>query len=285
MWCEIMPRKKKPRCGLCGVDFTYDGSWLHSEFCLKCDLALFQIEEALDMYIRRNPPGWIRKALTHVGWIFESYPRTAAYLNLATELMFGFVIEGENSLDEDELTELRYMRISPNAARRVLEAAFVIEKGTGPLLPGPLVMEITNILLVDFRLTSPDFTSKVKEVRGVLAVALTLALIEEGNFTPQRPLSLFRIFAQNIINSGLDDSSAISEEISARSFDDACIKLTPRQRTRLKWHMAGFSTGSPSVIERIDDDMSMVFDSDILIYMDRMRERYRERLRSREREG
>lgn len=274
-----------PRCKLCRARFNYDGSWSRSEYCLKCDLALFQVEEALQLYIEGSPPGWLRDALTHVGWIFESYPRTAAYLNLATEIMFDFVIGGDSSLEEDELTELRYMSISPNAARRVLEAAFIIANDSGRLLPGPLVMEISNIRLTEYRLSSREFKEKVKEVRGVLAVALTLALINEGNFKPQRPVSLFRIFSQNIINSGLDDSVSISKTLSESSFEDACITLSPRQRRRLKWHMVGFSTGNPSVIENIDDQMNLVFDGSIVLYMDRMRERYRERMRQREREA
>ena len=76
--------------------------------------------------------------MTHIGWIFESYPLTAAYLNLATELMFDFVIGGELSVEEDDLTELSYMHISAKRVRKVLEEAFLIEPGDDRLYPGPL---------------------------------------------------------------------------------------------------------------------------------------------------
>jgi hypothetical protein len=248
---------------------------------LKCDIALFQVEEAVELYLAGDPPDWLRKAMTHIGWIFESYPLTAAYLNLATEIMFDFVIGGEASIDDAELTELNYMRVSPNAVKKVLEESYLIETGDSKVYPGRLVDEISKLRLTEYNLKNDEFREKVQEVRGVLSVALTLALVRFGRFKPQRPLSLFRILAQNMLNSGLNDSADISRTLSEQSFEDACVAISARQKRRLKWHISGFSTGHPYVIENIDENMNIVFDVDIVTYMDRMRERYRERKRAR----
>ncbi|MGQ4871756.1 MAG: hypothetical protein ACP6IT_07955, partial [Candidatus Thorarchaeota archaeon] len=65
------------------------------------------------------------------------------------------------------------------------------------------------------------------------------------------------------------------------SFRTACFKIGSRQRRRLLWHISGFSTGHPYIIENIDENYNLVFNGDIVEYMERVRERYRDRQRSR----
>jgi hypothetical protein len=243
-------------------------------------LAFFQVEEILDIYLKGDAPDWIRNAVTQLGWLFESYPRTAVFLNVATELMFDFVIDNEIQLEEHDLKEFNFTGASPNKVLKVLREALIINTANGKIYPGALIEEITKLRLTKLKLKSHEFQEKVREVRGVLSVALTLGIIKVGQIRPKKPLAVFRILAQNIINSGLS-SDMINKTLSDIGFENACISITPRQRRRMKWHLSGFSTGHPYIIEDIDDDMNMVFDEDIVFYMENIRERYRERQRSR----
>lgn len=269
------------KCELCNTQFNYDGSWENQNLCINCEIALFQLEESVQLYVKGEAPGWLRKAMIHFGWIFESYPLTAAYLNLGTEILFDFVIGKETSLSDEDLEENHYLAATIDEVKDVLSDAFMIEIQNDLILPGKLTKEIDKIRLEQYNLNTDEFQEKVQEVRGVLSVALTLAIINSGKYRPQRPLALFRILGQNIINSGLDQNTAIKKKMGETSFLDGCLAINDRQKRRIIWHMSGFSTGHTRIIEDIDDDMNLVFDSDILIYMDRMRERYRERLRAR----
>lgn len=276
----------KTKCDLCGTKFKYDGSWRSPKHCFKCDLALFQLEESVDIYLQGNPPGWLRKAMIHFGWIFESYPLTAAYLNLATEIIFDFVIGNEGHLTNQDLEEIHYMAATVDEVKVVLESAALIIVDGNKIRPGRLTEEIDRIRIAQYRLNTTEFQEKVQEVRGVLSVALTLAIVKSGDYRPQRPLALFRILGQNIINSGLEDTRSINRKMSEISFEDACLAINDKQKRRILWHMSGFSTGHTRVIEEIEKNGSsidLVFDSEMMVFMDRIRQRYRKRLRARTR--
>lgn len=271
------------KCALCNASMKSGGKRISLELCHRCDLAFFQIEEVLASYMDGNPPDWMRKAMAHVGWIFESYPRTAAFLNLATEVMFDFVIGEAPSLGEDDLKEFRYVKVSPNEILTLLEEAYLIIRDAGKIMPGRLIDEIKAVRIVDYPIKSKEFTERIREVRGVLAVAITMGLLKSGRFRPQRPLTLFRILAQNILVSGLDDGRAIERTMSQVSFEAACHKISPRQRSHLLWYMSGFSSGQPYIMQDLNDKGWIVFDGTIIEFMERMRERYRERMRMRPR--
>lgn len=271
------------KCALCDAPMKSGGKRISLELCHRCDLAFFQIDEVLANYMDGNPPDWMSKAMMHVGWIFESYPRTAAFLNLATEVMFDFVIGEEPSLGEDDLKEFRHMKVSPNEVMILLEEAYLIIREDGQILPGRLIDEIKAVRITDYPIRSKEFTERIREVRGVLAVAITMGLLKSGRFRPQRPLTLFRILSQNILVSGLDDERAIEQTMSQVSFEAACHKISPRQRSHLLWYMSGFSSGQPYIMQDLNDKGWIVFDNTIIEFMERMRERYRERMRIRPR--
>lgn len=277
----MSPRRTK--CRLCDQKIYKNDVRLSEHLCSNCDLAFFQIKEVLDEYLKGSPPSWIRNAMTHIGWVFESYPRTAAYLNLATEILFDFVIGAKPSLAEVDLEEFRYVRTSPKAILAVLEEAHIIRKQQDEILPGKLTQELQKLRLAEFDIRSMEFRAKIKEARGVLSVALTIGLLKMDEFRPQKPLTLFRILAQNIIASGVDVDRAIQETMSQISFDAACCAVSARQSQHLVWRMSGLDSGEPKIIAGIDEDDYLVFDPVILEYMHRMRERYRERIRERER--
>lgn len=260
-------------CQICG-NFT-EGS---ATLCQRCELSLFQVTEILETYIKENPPpDWLVEAIGELSWIFREYPRTKAYLNTAMEVIWIFILDEVDEVDADEIIEVNYTVLARDRIISLLEEALIVRRKDGKILPGSLVEKIRDIRWGGYELNTPEMKKRFLEIQGILAVSLIRALIRERTFIPRRAIAVLHVLSANMMRSGEQINPVIPEEV----YEIACVGLTSRQKKHIEWIMCGFLDGQTKIINDVTDKGLSLKDT-MIMYSQKMRERWRTRERERE---
>jgi hypothetical protein len=266
-------------CELCGGK-----KYERNPYCIRCQVTMFQLMEILELYIKSDsPPKWLIDGVRELSWIFSSYPRTAAYFNTAVELLWDFLLEGDE-VNIDHLEEVNYTELPRDKIISFLEDALMIERNESILKPGRLVRKLQEIRWEGYQLDSEEMEKKLMEIHGILSVALTRSLIVSKDYLPNRSLAIFHVFSSKIISYEDQEEDQDEHTISDYIFQSAFSKLSKRQQDHLIRTMGGFMDGKTKIIsDYLEEENSAILKETIISYISNMRERWRERELERER--
>jgi hypothetical protein len=108
-------------------------------------------------------------------------------------------------------------------------------------------------------------------------VSITKGLLSRDKFKPQKALSPFKLVSRIILES--NENNGIARDISEYDIDMAFLKLSQRQKNKIRREMCGFSDGETKIIKDKDIKGDMPLKDAVIIYSENMRERFRERNR------
>jgi hypothetical protein len=124
---------------------------------------------------------------------------------------------------------------------------------------------------------SLEVRKKIKEMHGIISVSITKGLLSRDKFKPQKALSPFKLVSRIILES--NENNGIARDISEYDIDMAFLKLSQRQKNKIRREMCGFSDGETKIIKDKDIKGDMPLKDAVIIYSENMRERFRERNR------
>lgn len=262
-------------CQICGVQIDESNT-----FCERCRLSLFQILEILKSYVEEDPPpNWLIRGIRELSWVFREYPRTQGYFNTAMEVLELFIIDRMDEIGIQDITELNQTTLPRDKILDLLEKAFIIRRKGETILPGALTKKLQRVRWEGYDMNTPQIENRLLEVHGVLTAALSRSLIVTREYFPRRALGIFHLLSEQMMRSGEDIEPIIPEYVFISAFRD----IDPRQRGRITRIMSGFLDGYTKVISNADEDGSASLKDIMIVYCQKMRERYRERERSRTR--
>lgn len=232
--------------------------------------------DILETYIHENPPPyWLVDAVKELAWIFREYPVTQAYFNTAMELTEMFTIDRMDHVSIEEIDEINYTNLPREKILTILEEALLIERKEDNVSPGPLVKKLMMIKWEGYEMNTPEVEGKLREIHGILTVALTRSMIRDRTYLPRRALAVFYLLSNKLIADGDVEITPFLEEYS---IDIAMAKLTHRQRNRLLRVMSGFLDGETKIIsDRPEGDGAPPLKDIMVVYLNKMRERWRTR--------
>lgn len=266
-------------CSLCGIEPVSENS--ENRLCEICELDLFQINQILEAYMEdRTQPSWITDMVCELDFIYERNLRTRAYFNAAQEVIYRFSVEKESGFPLDDIKEISQSQIPRHKIITILENAYLAEIKDFRVYPGVLTRKLQNIRWEGYELNAPQMVLGRQEIKGVLSIALTKALIETKEFVPREALSILNLLSQQM----LEADAEIRRETKPYRQRIAFARITPRQAKFLIKTMGGSGNNSRTKICRdIDDEGNLVLKDIVIDYLTRMRERWRERERERTR--
>lgn len=262
-------------CEICGGVHSGDGN-----LCDKHSLTIFQVINGLEEFIKCNPPPkWLANGLREIGWIYQQYPVTAGYFNTAEEVVETFVIDQVSAININDLEEVNYTTHPTERILTLLERALIIERGGNRLRPGRLTRRLQETRLGGYDMDTPEIKEKIKEMHGVLTLALTKSLLKEGGFLPRKIISVLDLLSEQMLAGGAE----IELKVPKIRIDLALLPLPHRQRNRTVRVMSGFADGETKVIADIDNVGNMTLKESIKPYLTETRNRWRTRERELER--
>lgn len=260
------------RCTYCSEERSGD-----SELCEVHEFALFQVAEILTNFIQSGePPDWLLNGLRELAWIFYGHPRTAAFVNAAVEIADRFAIERVPELTIHDVKEVNYTRLPQRRIIGLLEEALIVEREGDILKPGPLTRRLMTVRDLGYPLNSPEQKQKALEYQGILAISLLRAMLRDETYVPRGALAIVTLLAVHALASG-----DIAAEISDLTWDMAFHAIPNRQENKLKRIMAGLLDGVTKMIHNINDEGRPELKDCMVVYLQNMRERFRERRRER----
>lgn len=259
------------RCNICG------NRWDRGHFCRACQMTLFQINEILENYLNGNVPEWMSDAIREFDFIYQRDLKKRAYFNVAVEIVDSMVIEKLSTVRIDDIDELNHTNIAQEKIISVLERAKIAERHNSELYIGELTKQLKDLRFSGHMLNTREIQKAILEIHGVLAVALTKAMLEMDVYKPRGAISILNMLSMQILVSKNEDGidSKVPENIQ-----QACFNNVPtRQEKHMKWHMSGFYDGRTRLIDDVDENWNLILKPQIVRYLTRMRDRVRERKR------
>lgn len=254
------------------------------KICNYCELAIFQIAEILNSYRGGEQfPQWITEAVREFDFLYKRDPRTRAFFNIAIEIVELAILDNKTSFYWDELLEPLYTTIPESDIIRVLEKAWVIKTKGEMLQVGEITRRLRGYRLLDYPFNSEEMKSAIREMHGVIATAITYALITDVKLTrkyiPRGALSIFSLLSAHILAHLNEDK--IPEKIPLYTQSEGLRIIRPRQQRHAKYYMCGFHDGSTRILQDVDGDGNLILKPSMTTYVERIRDRYRIRIRGR----
>lgn len=263
-------------CGLCNEKKRKSESGL----CDKCKLTIFQITESLELYLKnKNPPKWLLTFLRDLGWIYQFFPKTKPYFDVAHEVTSEFVLLRNEQMSTDEVKRLAYANVPRHKIIGILERAGIVKiSSNGEVLyPGKLCERLREIRWEGYKINSPQFQKRNMERNGILTIALTKSLLSEGEFTPRKALSLFHLLSLHMQFCDEKITKSIVPFVQKKAFRS----LPESVLYGVKTQMTGWVDGQTKLLDDLDENENILLKDEIVEYAEQMRERHRNRTRSR----
>ena len=270
-----MPQPSE-HCSLCKRPKENDGN----SHCKKCELSLFQINTIIDDYINNpNPPQWLIDGAGEIfSWSYSNNPLQTGFFNTANEIASIFAIDRIEKIPMNDLKEINYTNLPREKVLKILKNAFLIDYDQNFLYPGPIARKLIEIRWEGYEMNSPQVKQKLKEMHGIISVAITKSLLLQPRGKPRHALAIFQLVSHIMQLNGI--GGPIEPNITEYDLDIAFNTLVARQQDKIKRTMTGFTDGEPKIITDKDVEGKMPLNAISLTYIEKMRERYRERERS-----
>lgn len=257
------------RCNICNDYST-------SNICERCLLTLRQIDTILSIYLEENEvPEWLINFLPEIDFLFDRDSRARVFFNASKQLRDIVLIENPNKIWPEHLTELNYSQIPQNRVLSILEKAMLLKKVKDYYEPGILLNRLLDIRLYGYEFDSIELQSSHKQINAIICVALIKALIEDfETYIPKGALAVFNMLSQHMI---MYESTEISNIISKNTISKSFRIVSNRHFNHIKYTMGGISDGRTRIIRDLTEDYDLVCKDNVVIYLERIRERMRER--------
>jgi len=262
----MKPRQTLMKCELCKRNSPFKTTKL----CDNCDLSIYQIDTILALYLEnQSPPQWLIDGLIEIAsWAYVGNPHGSGYFNTANEIVEIFAIERQKTIAISELEEINYTNLPSNMVLQILKNALIIDYDMENIIPGPISKKLIQIRWEGYEMNSPEVKLKIKEIQGIIAVAITKSLIHNSH-KPQKALGLFKLMSKIILDS--DSSGIISPDISDYDLEIALNKLPSRQQNKIVRQIVGLSDGETKIITDKDIEGKMPLKENVKIYLENMR--------------
>ena len=294
-------REKLTKCKICQKYNTYDQG-----LCKYCYDVRFYLKEIIDDYFKGPySDDDIVNALGNFSWIYAGYPRFWGYYNAIINTIYHFIM----NIDKDYITEndLKYFEFTKVDKRDILIILFESKTLETPKpgltntifkagkLTQILVKKIRNELITDKHDESnrKRFKKAATEMFGIVSIILTYILMEKkfedpkNQWLPRKALSVFLTLVHIILKHYNDPE--IPKEFSRDLLDEqhSVLKLTKDGRLRIMLEMLGLTyitPGKTNIISNVDKDQkSLMLNDEMVLLLERLRERRRARIRTRNR--
>jgi len=250
-----------------------------TKLCDNCDLTIFQMNNILSIYLANDsPPKWLTDGLIEISsWVYAGNPHGSGYFNTANEIFEIFAIEREEAIPIKELSEVNYTNLPEKTVLNALKNALIINYDTEIITPGPLAKKLIQLRWEGYELESQEINQKLKEAQGIIAMSITKSSISNAH-KPQKALGILKLMSKIILDNYTAEK--IEPTISDYDMEIAFNKMPIRQQKKILRQIYGLSDGETKIITDKDIEGNMPLKETVLVYLENMRERYRERDRS-----
>lgn len=275
-------------CKLCGQSCPGD-------LCQECDLLYLGTRTIYQMYRSGNIEDWAKDFVRELDFTFKRDNRSNRYFEVANEVMLLTIGRDTSRIP---INELRALRDRPQEEIRelleVLARAGIARLMGDEIVLDDLGLKLRQLLPAGVTLISEEFRAPAEEARGAICVALAMTLIEstvEGD-NSRRPRTyllwmkrLSRHCARFLPISDPIDKSMWGVEFfeGGQRAGQYAVRISPRQREREFADVVGLGGAPAKIVERIEEKRPGKFDiflkDSVVVYLERLRERYRERER------
>ena len=285
-----MGRRQKIRCALCHDIVEVDTA---SEICELCRITTFQTDEIAEAYSTGQVEDQIRNFIPEIEFTFERDRRVSRYFNTAWEIIQkSFTDYVGTPIPQRQIEELKGR--NPDQVRKIFD---VLKFAKVAYLEGELVKldsmaeRIVEILPTGELLSSRTVKGAFGEMRGSICIALAQPLLDPDR-SPRRPRN-FLVNLNHLSNIlshyepfGMA-TGPISKVVGADEFFIPIagkrypIQIGQKQMIKILRDHFGW-IGAPKMIEAFESTPYRYVLKDVtLVYLERMRERWRERPRER----
>jgi len=263
-------------CKLCKRPKKSDGK----PHCKKCDLSLFQIDTIIDEYINNpNPPQWLIDGAGEIfSWSYSNNPLQSGFFSTANEIASIFAIDRIEKIPINDLKEINYTNLPRDKILKILKNAFLIDYDQNFIYPGPIAQKLIEIRWEGYEMNSPMVKQKLKEMHGIISVAITKSLLLEPKGKPRNALAIFQLISHIMQFNGV--GGQINQNLTEYDLDISFNTIVRRQQDKIKRTMTGFTDGEPKIITDKDIEGKMPLNPVSIAYIEKMRERYIERERN-----
>jgi len=242
------------------------------------------MEEIINSYRSGEQlPKWIMEATKEFDFLYRRDPRTRTFFNVAIEIAEMAILDNKTEFYWNELLEPEYTKISESNIIRILEKAWIIKRSGEKFQIGDLIRRLRRYRLLDYPLNSEEVKKTIQEMHGVLAIAITHALITDPKITqkyiPRGALGIFSLLSAHILEHINDNN--IPDKISVYTQDEGFRIMGKRQERHTKYYMCGFHDGTTRILQDVDENGNILLKPAMTNYIERIRERYRTRVRGR----
>jgi len=284
-----MGRRQKIRCALCH-DIEVD---IAGEICELCRITIFQTNEIAEVYSTEQVEDQIRNFIPEIEFTFERDRRVSRYFSTAWEIIQkSFTDYIGTPIPQNRIEELKGR--NPDEVRKIFD---VLKFAKVAHLEGKLVKldsmaeRIVGLLPTGEPLSSPRIKGVFREMRGSTCIALAQPLLDPDR-SPRRPRNFLVNFnhLSNVLSRYEPFGKAIgpiSKEVPADEFFIPIAgkryptQIGQKQMIKILQDHFGW-IGEPKIIEAFKSPPYRYTLKDVtLVYLERMRERWRERPRER----
>ena len=277
-------------CKLCGQGCPGD-------LCEECDLLYLGTNTIYGMYRSGSVEDWAKEFVRELDFTFRRDNRAIRYFEVANEIM---LLSIGRSTSRIPISDLRALRDQPRQEiqelMEVLALAAIARLMDDEVILDDLGLRLSQLLPTGVPLISEEFRGPAEEVRGAICVALAMTLIDSaiGGNGSRRPRTyllwmkrLSRHCARFLPITDPIDKCLWGVEFfeRGRRAGQYVVGISPRQREREFADVVGLGGAPSKMIERIEVKPGGKFDiylkDSVVVYLERLRERYRERERGR----
>ncbi len=229
-----------------------------------------------------NPDPVTSLMMAELDFLYKRNVTLFGYLNTAMEVLFQFVLGGDDMIPVSDLKELNVTRLKDKDVLRILEGALLIRVEGSNILPGILVDRLRSLRLEAVSVRSGEFQQAVMETTGVISVSLTKSLFDiygttNGRRFPRSAMAVLHLLA-SIVMEADDNGTAVDKEMALERFYRLMSKmLTVRQQRFALYQLVSFVDGRVRLLEDIDSDREVIIWGDVMVdFLERSRELIRE---------
>jgi hypothetical protein len=249
------------------------------------------------MYRLGNVEDWAKEFVRELDFTFGRDNRAIRYFEVANEII---LLSIGRSTSRIPIGDLRALRDRPGEdiqeLMEVLALAGIARLMGEEVVLDDLGLKLAQLLPTGVALISEEFRSPAEEVRGAICLALAMTLMDSaiGGNGSRRPRTyllwmkrLSRHCARFLPIPDPIDKIVWDVEFfeRGRKATQYVVGISPRQREREFADVAGLGGAPSKMIERIEVKPGGKFDihlkDSVVVYLERLRERYRERERGR----
>lgn len=235
----------------------------------------------MDEYSKSDeaPDAVISNFLREVRALYRDNLKNSAYFNAASEIVREFVDSDHNEIPIRNIRSIARSQVPKPRILSVLSEARIIEQEGSFLKPGELAQSILRVQWEMFPRNSDRWERRIREVYGLLVIALTITLVRLDVDTPRSALAVFHMVSKQVIAADSMGEDQVDNTIPQFRVSGSFSKAGIGAQSNIERDLLGFNTdGQPKIVKDVNDDDGAWIPKEISMeYMNRVLERWRDR--------